>query len=101
MGTTKKYPYKESIIETARTAHSIGHPARFTILRHLLRHNTGTPELFCHLTTLSRSTISQHLKEMEAAKIIYRDYMLYESQVFLHKKARNRIQKMMNSISLD
>lgn len=101
MGTTKKHPYKESIIETARTAHSIGHPARITILRHLLRHHAGTPETFCALTTLSKSTISQHLKEMEEAKIIYRDYMFSGSCVFLHKKARNRIQKMMNSICLD
>ncbi len=101
MGTTKKHPYSESVLEIARTAHSLGHPARFTILRHLMKHHTGTPSDFCMLTSLSKPTITQHLKEMEEAQIIYRDYMFMESRVFLNKNARKRIQKMMNSISLD
>ena len=101
MGTTKIYPYAKSVVEKARTAHSIGHPARFTILRHLMKHSVGTPDFFCDLTTLSKPTISQHLKEMEDAKIIYRDYIQGESVVYLHKKARNRIQNLMNSISVD
>ena len=101
MGTTKIHPYSKSILETTRTAHSIGHPARFTILRHLMEYGSGSPALFCKLTTLSKPTISQHLKEMEQAKIIYLDYILGESRVFMHRKARSRIQKLMNSISVD
>jgi|SRR6218665_3954917 len=98
MGTTKIYPYTKKTLELAQTAKGIGHPARHTILKHLLKHHFGTSSIFQDLTQLSKSTVSQHLKELHKSRLIYLDYINGEACVQLHKNARKRIDSLMDSL---
>lgn len=98
MGTTKVYPYKRKTLEIAQTAKGIGHPARLTILTHLLQYQIGTSSIFMLLTDLSKSTITQHLKELEKSGLIYLDFLHGEACVQLHKNAQRRIDRLMNSL---
>ncbi len=98
MGTTKIYPYSKKVIDLAQTAKGIGHPARLTIITHLLEYQIGTSTFFQEITTLSKSTISQHLKELHKSKLIYLDYINGEACVQLHKKAKKRIHNLMDAL---
>jgi len=98
MGTTKIYPYSKKVINLAQRAKGIGHPARYTIISHLLKYKIGTASFFSELTTLSKSTISQHLKELHKSKLVYLDYMNGEACVQLHKTAKQRIDELMDSL---
>lgn len=70
MGASKKefFPEKQNTIATLCKA--FGHPARVIIIEHLLIVNECIAEDFLEIIPLSRTTIWQHLQELEDARLI-------------------------------
>ena len=55
---------------TARMCKALGHPARFSILRQLLRENRCICGRIVEILPLAQSTVSQHLKVLKEAGLI-------------------------------
>jgi len=70
MAISKKSEFKESDNELAKFAKALSHPARIIILNTLARKNTCICGEIVEVLPLSQSTVSQHLKELKAARII-------------------------------
>ena len=70
MGASKKefFPEKQKTIATLCKA--FGHPARVTIIEHLLIVKECIAEDILEIVPLSRPTIWQHLQELEQAQLI-------------------------------
>jgi len=70
MGASKKelFPEKQNTIATLCKA--FGHPARVIIIEHLLNVKECIAEDFLKIIPLSRTTVWQHLQELEQVKII-------------------------------
>ncbi len=59
-----------SNIQLARYAKALGHPARVTIIRMLLRQNSCIVGDIVDVLPLAQSTVSQHLKQLKEAGLI-------------------------------
>ena len=70
MGVSKKELFTSSQNNVAKLAKAIAHPARIAILEHLMKNACVCGDLV-DVLPLSQSTISQHLKELKSAGIIY------------------------------
>ncbi len=70
MGTTKKIGFSEETIEMADIMKAFGHPARFEIVKFLLKSPTCICGDIVEFLPLSQSTVSQHLAALKKAKII-------------------------------
>ena len=55
---------------TARMCKALGHPARFSILRQLLREDRCICGRIVEILPLAQSTVSQHLKVLKEAGLI-------------------------------
>ena len=55
---------------TARMCKALGHPARFSILRQLLREDRCICGRIVEVMPLAQSTVSQHLKVLKEAGLI-------------------------------
>ena len=60
----------EANVQLARYAKALGHPARITIMRLLLRCDTCIVGAIVDVIPLAQSTISQHLKQLKSAGLI-------------------------------
>lgn len=69
MNKTEKFP--ESQKEIARYARAISHPARLAILQYLAKTRTCISGDISDNLPLSRSTVSQHLKELRDMGLIH------------------------------
>lgn len=70
MGATKTEHFSAEQNEMAKMAKALGHPARISILEHLLKVNECICGDIVAELPLAQPTISQHLKEMKNAGII-------------------------------
>lgn len=70
MGITKKYFYTDDQILAARLFKALGHPARITIVEILLSQKDVNCSDLQKTIKLSKSTISQHLKELHEVGIL-------------------------------
>ncbi len=66
----KSKEFKDSYKELARFARAISHPARLAILQHLSETKTCISGDISDNLPLSRSTVSQHLKELRSVGLI-------------------------------
>ncbi len=70
MGLTKSELFTEEQNEFAAIAKVLGHPARISILQHLLKVNSCICGEIVEVVGLSQPTISQHLKELKRIGLI-------------------------------
>ena len=70
MGSSKTEEFTTKTNRLAKYAKALGHPARLSIIQHLIKHRTCIcGDIVDHLP-LSQSTVSQHLKELKDAGLI-------------------------------
>jgi len=72
MAYLKNEAYPENEIMLARFSKALGHPARIVILRHLasMKECTCCFNILSDKLPISKSTVSQHLKELKNAGLI-------------------------------
>ncbi|WP_341900494.1 helix-turn-helix transcriptional regulator [Fluviicola taffensis] len=99
MGTTKIYPYSDQILQLAQIAKAMGHPARITILKYLFENHHATNDTFRSITTLNKSTISKHIKELIHANLVYSDYQEFEGNYYLKQEAPHLIEMLVQEIN--
>jgi ArsR family transcriptional regulator len=99
MGTTKIYPYSNQTLQLAQIAKALGHPARITILKYLFENRIATNDIFQGITTLNKSTISKHVKELIYADLVYSDYKDFEGNYYLKKDAAHLIEMLVQEIN--
>jgi ArsR family transcriptional regulator, arsenate/arsenite/antimonite-responsive transcriptional repressor len=99
MGTTKIYPYSDQTLQLAQIAKAMGHPARITILKYLFENDKATNDTFRSITTLNKSTISKHIKELISANLVYSDYREFEGNYYLKQEASLLIEMLVQEIN--
>jgi predicted transcriptional regulator len=70
MGVTRSDIFTRDINRTAELAKAFAHPARITIIKHLIEVNGCIVNDLVEVIGLSQSTISQHLKELKSIGIV-------------------------------
>lgn len=70
MGITKAFHFSEEQNKLAGYAKAFAHPARIAILQQILQNKSCIVGSLTEVLPLSQSTISQHLKELKAIRII-------------------------------
>jgi DNA-binding transcriptional ArsR family regulator len=70
MGLTRTELFTDHANEVAELAKVLGHPARVSILRHLIEANACINSDLVNEIGLAQATISQHLRELKAAGLI-------------------------------
>jgi len=71
MVKSKKYKFDESSRQVADIAKALSHPARVAILKYLAHTKTCISGDISNEIPLSRTTVSQHLKELRDAGLIH------------------------------
>jgi DNA-binding transcriptional ArsR family regulator len=66
----KTIDFTKELQETARFAKALSHPARLAILQHLAQQKSCFSGNIADELPLSRSTVSQHLQELQRAGLI-------------------------------
>jgi ArsR family transcriptional regulator len=99
MGTTKIYPYSKQTLQLAQIAKALGHPARITMVKYLFENRIATNDTFQALTTLNKSTISKHIKELIHADLVYSDYRDFEGNYYLKLEAGYLIEMLVQEIN--
>lgn len=87
----KKDLFSEDLQELANFTKAISHPARLAILKYLAETKTCISGDISYQLPLSRTTVSQHLKELKELGLIYGtidglkiNYCLCSTQIHLH-----------------
>jgi ArsR family transcriptional regulator len=70
MGSTKREQYQPYQLRYAQLSDAIGHPARIAIMEYMNTCFSASSLELIHLTKLSKSTVSQHLKELLDSKLL-------------------------------
>ena len=71
MGSTKKEQYLPYQLRYAQLSDAMGNPARIAILEHMNIYFRANRLELIHLTKLSKSTVSQHIKELLDSKLLF------------------------------
>lgn len=71
MGSTKKEQYQPYQLRYAQLSDAMGHPARIAILEYMNNYFQANSLQLIHVTKLSKSTISQHLKELLDSELLF------------------------------
>ncbi len=89
MGSTKKEQYTRKQLDFASYTKALGHPARISIVEYFNFYPRGNCKAFVKSTKLSRSTISQHLRELLDAGVLFERYDDWSNDhyYFLNPKA--------------
>lgn len=98
MGVTKVNPYKRDFIFTMQVGKAIFHPARFTIVQYLRQHSVGTNLVFQKLTQLNKSTVSHHIKELQAAGLVFTDFWEQGGSCYLSEECEEILEGMCNEV---
>lgn len=74
MGSTKKEQYRLYQLRCAKLSDAMGHPARVAILEYLNSYFQANSRELIHVTKLSKSTVSQHIKELLDSELMLERY---------------------------
>ena len=99
--------FDNQLQELARFGKALSHPARLSILKYLAETNTCISGDISDSLPLSRSTVSQHLKELKAIGLIHGEidglkinYCLCSSAIAKYRALLNVFLKDMESIEI-
>lgn len=70
MGSTKREQYQPYQLRYAQLSDAMGHPARIAIMEHMNIYFRANSRELIHVTKLSKSTVSQHVKELLDSKLL-------------------------------
>ncbi len=99
MGITKIYPYSNQTLQLAQIAKALGHPARITMVKYLFENQLASNEVFQTITTLNKSTISKHIKELIQANLVYSDYKNFQGNYYLKQEAGQLIEMLVEEMN--
>ena len=88
--------YSRKQLQVSKMAHAISHPARIAILE-LLQTGDCTCNDMVNSLPLAQSTVSQHLKELQKAKLIFGTQLPPRTIYSINKPACAQIQVLLNS----
>lgn len=71
MGSTKREQYQPYQLRYAQLSDAMGHPARIAILEYMNSYFRANSLELIHVTKLSKSTVSQHLKELLDSELLF------------------------------
>ena len=104
----KSERFDDSLQELARFAKVLSHPARLAILKYLAETKTCISGDISDQLPLSRSTVSQHLKELKELGLIHGEidglkvnYCLRNSEILKYKQMFDDFFKDMASIDIN
>lgn len=98
MGVTKINPYEQDFIFTIQVGRAIFHPARFTIVQYLRKCHVGTNLVFQSLTQLNKATVSHHIKELQAAGLVYTDFWEHGGCCYLSESCEEILEGLCGKI---
>lgn len=98
MAISKIYPYSHQTLQLAQIAKALGHPARITIVKYLFQNHQATNDTFQKLTTLHKSTITKHVKELISANLVYSDYKEFEGTYYLKTEAGQLLEMLIEDV---
>lgn len=105
MGLTKKDEFSKEENEISSFAKAVGHPARVSILQHIITNGHTTCGELVDKLPLSQSTISQHLNELKQIGLIkgrvYANSMTYTILDKTWKEGRDKILGLFDSYNSD
>jgi len=93
----KKELFESDLQEMARFAKAISHPARLAILQYLADCKTCISGDISEKLPLSRTTVSQHLKELKALGLIHGEIEGLKINYCLCSSTIDRYRVMMNA----
>ncbi len=97
MAVHKKEAFEPQERELAEMAKALAHPARVAILKELARRNSCVCGEIVEVLPLAQSTVSQHLKELQAAGLIRGEVDGAKSCYCINYEALHRFEQMMKN----
>jgi len=93
-GMNKADKFDDSLRELARLSKVISHPARLAILEYLAKTKTCISGDISDFIPLSRTTVSQHLRELREANLIKGEIDGLKINYCLNKKGVKKLNKL-------
>ncbi|MDE3235784.1 MAG: winged helix-turn-helix transcriptional regulator [Bacteroidota bacterium] len=97
MGASKVSDYSKKEITLAKYAKALSHPARIAILDLLIKRQACICGDIVEELPLSQSTVSQHLKELKAARLIKGDIEGVSVCYCIDEKEWNKAKEMIET----
>lgn len=100
MGSTKREQYRPYQLRYAQLSDAMGHPARIAILEYLSIYFRANSREMIDLTKLSKSTVSQHIKELLDSKLMFERYddFTNEHYYYLNPNAFEMMEEVVDQI---
>lgn len=100
MGSTKKEQYHPYQLRYAQLSDAMGHPARIAIIEYLNIHFRASSLELIHLTKLSKSTVSQHIKELLDSKLMFERFEDFSNRhyYYLNPHAEAMMEEVISQI---
>jgi DNA-binding transcriptional ArsR family regulator len=87
MGATKTSQFDQQTIYLAKVARALAHPARITIVNHLLKSNSISHKEIANLVHLHPVSVHQHMKKLKDAELVDYHYLPHEYTISLNVNA--------------
>ncbi|MNJ88887.1 Transcriptional repressor PagR [compost metagenome] len=100
MGSTKKEQYQPYQLRYAQLSDAMGHPARIAIMEHMANYFRANSLELIHVTKLSKSTVSQHLKELLDSGLLFERFEDFSNihYYYLNPHAGNMMEEVVNRV---
>ena len=87
MGATKTSQFDQQTIYMAKVARALAHPARITIVNHLLNYKSISHKEIANLVHLHPVSVHQHMKKLKDAELVDYHYLPHEYTISLNVNA--------------
>lgn len=100
MGSTKKEQYQPYQLRYAQLSDAMGHPARIAILEYMNSYFQANSLELIHVTKLSKSTISQHLKELLDSELLFERFDDFSNRhyYYLNPQAGDMMEEVVSRV---
>jgi DNA-binding transcriptional ArsR family regulator len=100
MGSTKKEQYEPYQLRYAQLSDALGHPARVAIMEYMNHYFQANSMELIQLTKLSKSTVSQHLRELLDSKLLLErfDDDSNRHYYYLNPRAGDMMEEVINRV---
>ena len=93
----KKVEFESSVADLAKLTKAIGHPARITIMLHLMEEGACTCQQVVDELPYSQSTVSGHLQKLKEEGLIKMKSYKTSSIYSMEKEVIQRMSNLLNS----